>query len=317
MDDCNILNYLEKYGSFINRLVTFVYPEHNPGDCTLIENGKIFIETKCDTTVTSVVFALTGKNYHDFEMHQNDSNWSNMTSIIFDRLDEIGLIIFAMDSVGGTNFTGHILCILKIKENEYCVIQSYVYEYEILLCSGTRKDVMKYINNYASIFGGSSEWTRYDIDLWKKLTNTDISDNFGYMKIDRIDVFLPSKPILFESCMSHMNLLLDEAKENLYYIEYSINLLKFWNHDVHKINVQQLFYEYNTSDDIDPWKRFPRIPRKDTSFKNVEAWGGFTNVPNATPKDIIVLSELIWDLDVFDDINITNLDIDLLTKTVI
>lgn len=299
MNRCNIISYLEKYGNYINRLVSFVYPDQNPEYCNYTIKQRSRIETRCHNTVMSILFALFG----DFRTNIYTSN--NADTIIhhaFNKLDDIGFIILQIPK-DDKGFPGHILAIIKERTDQYCIMQSYIFEYEIFLCRATRLTLLHYIDNYCKIFNGTPTWTKTDADLWKKITNVDISNIIGNEKIHSVNIMLP-RPILsvelgikimpsnalHGSCMIHLNSLLDKSLNKLNDIDQALNLFEIKN-STQNVMIKTIKQALNLF-------RFKKPTQKNIN----KMINSFIDPKNEINKAI----SLIEELDVFDDIYISD-----------
>lgn len=166
---CNIIAYLAHYGPFLNRITSFLYSHVYP-QCCNVKNNSAFtrVESKCQTTSDTIIFALTGK-FDGFRMIQfNELTLDHVMNQLY-RWNIINISISCKDKFGG-----HNLVIIK-DENVFYIIQSYIFEYNLKVHIANEEQIKLYISHYLNIFDSNQpKWTKNDINLWKCITTVNI-----------------------------------------------------------------------------------------------------------------------------------------------
>lgn len=168
---CNMIAYLAHYGYFLNRITSFVYEHINP-QCCLSTNNSNFtrVESQCQTTFDTVLFALTGK-FDQFRVIEP----SDLTlDYVMDQLYRWNMI--EINIFSNNEFGGHVLIIIR-DDNIFYIIQSYIFKYKIKVYIADEKQIELYINHYLNIFNTDDhQWSKDDIDLWKCITGVNLPE---------------------------------------------------------------------------------------------------------------------------------------------
>ena len=223
---CEIISYLVKYAGFSNRLISFVYPNLRPTQCSLRKDLVTKIETRCRTSLETVVYILTGSIFPaGFNLKTlpiitfSPVKLSNET---MDLLDAHKFIIFSIPSKG--NFPGHIFAVIKINQDKYYLLQSYVFVYKLELNIATRSGIFNLFKHYFITFNGSNNiWLNEDVILWKGVTGVDTKTLLGIQRPRYINVYSIQHPfeIYNNDCSQFLRQLLQSASEKLSSIETS------------------------------------------------------------------------------------------------
>lgn len=161
----NIISFLAEYGHMLNRISSLAHEYIYPQCCNISENNNITrIESKCDTTATVMTLLLTGQEYDNWRLIQD-----NDLDDIMDKLFEWNFIQLSISC--NDNFLGHILLIIR-DDDLFYIIQSYLFQYNITIHVADEDRIRLFIANYLQVFN-HSQWTKRDIALWKCLTGVD------------------------------------------------------------------------------------------------------------------------------------------------
>lgn len=149
----------------------FIYPQ-----CCLIKNNSNFtrVESKCETTVKTIIFTLTGK-FDEFRVIEDLTLDNIMHELYKWNMIEINISC-------RNNFGGHDLLIIR-DDDVFYIIQSYIFEYNLKINIANEEQIELYINNYLKIFNSNNlRWTKDDIELWKCLTGVDLPPELNDIK---------------------------------------------------------------------------------------------------------------------------------------
>ena len=228
-ESCNVVPYVVKNAAFFNRALVFVYDHFKYENCYLVyrKKGK-HIDTRCRTSVESVVYLLTGRLYpnnFDYFIYPYDEV-SEDINYITETLTEYNLMVL---SVGSTDiFPGHILVIIKIDSSqEYYILQSYIFEYELRLSKSTKQGIDKLIASYLLIFNGKiTSWSEEHVTIWKKITGVDASDIVGASIPRSFRVYYPYEKVNINNkkCKKFVTTLLNDTTNKLNRWNKSLNV---------------------------------------------------------------------------------------------
>lgn len=169
MESRNLIPYLCLHGHFLNRITCFVHRHINPGQCNAKRNTNFTrIESRCENTTNTVIFALTGK-FNDFKLIEpKDASLDNIMLHLY-LYNMINISISCHNDFGGHTF-------LIIKHNDvFYIIQSYIFEYNLRIHVANESQVELYLNHYLTIFS-KYLWSQKDVDLWKCITGVIIPE---------------------------------------------------------------------------------------------------------------------------------------------
>lgn len=169
MESYNLILYLRLHGPFLNRITSFVHHHINPGQCNAKRNTNFTrIETRCENTTNTIIFALTGK-FNDFKLLEPKDTSLNNIMLYLRLYNMINISISCHNDFGG-----HTFIIIK-QDDVFYVIQSYIFEYNLRIHVANESQVELYLNHYLTIFS-KYLWSKKDADLWKLITGVVIPE---------------------------------------------------------------------------------------------------------------------------------------------
>lgn len=155
--NCRFLSHFKNHNDLINRLYFFNCKgnDYSDDECDIrIKNTCSSRTTQCGLTQDSIFHILSDTEKLD---PQQILYTKTSPEYIVDMIDSDGIIGLSIHEY--EDFPGHSLIIYKYDDDEYVVIQSYIYEYGVIYNVGTRKAIINFIKNYYML---------YDVDEQKK-----------------------------------------------------------------------------------------------------------------------------------------------------
>ena len=183
-------------------------------DCNLMKSNKIYIETTCLGTCNSVFALLGAGGTHDAVINIWKYSKSDIVKFIFLELNDKGYVGVTINDDFPSFFPGHVFTVVKEDEDNYAVIQSYLGEYEPIVCQATKNSLKTYLENYIDVLQNGI-WEKKQIDMWANLTNVLYERVFDYKTPTLLFISTPENKFDYGKCNHNAKKLLMNVRRRL------------------------------------------------------------------------------------------------------